>query len=734
MSDLQIETEKNFIRFTFSKITTEMNKDNIEKKKPIGLPKWRDINKDNYKSYINNEHKGHAIITGKESNLSVIDFDDSLVYDLLMREHPELTTYKTIKTNKGYHIYFLYDKYLNDGVNCFKHPYNKIDIKNDGGMIFAPPTKYKLKDGSTAEYKDLGGNYYNVPSFIKDLLKINNIEVPKTPKNKIKTETKNTEIKIVKDESVITKLIKCYTVERASNYESWFNCLMAIKNEQGNEGMSNFLDFSKLSSTYDQAECIKKYNDFKADKKEKILKLGSLIKWAKMDNKKLFEETIEKDLNNDENLYIQYKIEFEQTFFKLLNPLCYCRETNAGLQFLKPAELREYLKDSNYKFENPKLDFCDLWSKDSNKRKKEKIVFDPESTDDTVYNLFKGFKYDDESVDDLVVENNSFIELLKHVCVDETIYENMLDWISNIIQNPKKKTEWAVVLYSKIGGVGKNAIIDTLFKLFNAYSGKIESIEDITKNFNAHLSNKLFIFGDEINANAKKIADQLKAVITRKQQVMEKKGIDSIIVDDYSNYIFTTNNEHCFKIDEKDRRYYMIKCTEERKNDAFFNQYYEDVKDDYKIKQLFKFFKNRTIKYTKHEAPNTEYKTEMMIEQKPSYIQMIYNKSQWFGDKKLNTTKLYDLSVEYAKKKYLSTNYSQQRFAKDIQDIIGDFKKKSHGVMVFVFPPALELKKYLFEKDEQYYRYINGFDATEDINFNYEGDDELEDKFIFSNY
>jgi hypothetical protein len=49
-----------------------------------------------------------------------------------------------------------------------------------------------------------------------------------------------------------------------------------------------------------------------------------------------------------------------------------------------------------------------------------------------------------------------------------------------------------------IGGIGKNCITDALCKLFENYSAHLESIEDLTKNFNAHLTNKLFIYGDEI--------------------------------------------------------------------------------------------------------------------------------------------------------------------------------------------------------------------------------------------
>ena len=58
----------------------------------------------------------------------------------------------------------------------------------------------------------------------------------------------------------------------------------------------------------------------------------------------------------------------------------------------------------------------------------------------------------------------------------------------------------------------------------------------------------------------KKVSDKQKQVITRPKQNLEKKGIESIEIDDYSNFIFTTNNENCFKIEEGDRRLLMVKC------------------------------------------------------------------------------------------------------------------------------------------------------------------------------
>ena len=100
-----------------------------------------------------------------------------------------------------------------------------------------------------------------------------------------------------------------------------------------------------------------------------------------------------------------------------------------------------------------------------------------------------------------------------------------------------------------VGGIGKNSIIECLTKIFNKYSGKIESIDDITNKFNINLCNKLFIYGDEITAKASKLYDKLKNIITRTELNLERKGVDPEKINDYANYIFTTNNENAFKIE-----------------------------------------------------------------------------------------------------------------------------------------------------------------------------------------
>ena len=139
----------------------------------------------------------------------------------------------------------------------------------------------------------------------------------------------------------------------------------------------------------------------------------------------------------------------------------------------------------------------------------EKKVEEPE------YNSFAGFNNDDDTVEVMKEEESKYLLLLKLLMNDPKIYEYMKCWIAAIIQRPNIKTKVAPVLFSKTHGTGKNTIVEGMIRIFGkTNSAVVESIDDITKNFNAHLCNKLFIYGDEINANAKKIADKLKQVIT----------------------------------------------------------------------------------------------------------------------------------------------------------------------------------------------------------------------------
>lgn len=488
-------------------------------------------------------------------------------------------------------------------------------------------------------------------------------------------------------------------------------------------------------------------------KKDNKLHIPSLYNWLKELNPEheLLLVHVEKlissgQLTEDEirssQSYKTYREEFEKTHFKLLYPLRYIKEDNdkkrgKSILFYNKLDYMELLRDKKdmptYLVRGglaptPKK-FYELWFDDEDKRKYGKIVFNPlpEPDDDSIeepeYNSFGGFNNDDPNALEMKEEDSKYLKLLRLLMNDAKVYEYIKCWIASIIQRPNIKTKVCPILFSKTHGSGKNTIVEGMIKVFGkTNSGVVESIDDITKNFNAHLCNKLFIYGDEINANAKKVADKLKQVITRTEQNLEKKNQDAIKVDDFTNWLFTTNNENCFKIEEGCRRLMMIACLEAKQSKDFYQSVYDEIEDVDLIKQLFKFFKNYKqseesiklhgeFKIGNEAVFQTQYKKELLYENKPAYIQMFYKTPKQFTNKKFSSTALYEEAQQYAKTHYLSSNFTSQEFSKQLVKYVEEYKKKGNTGMVYIFPDRTTLLHRLFEVDEDYYRYVFQLDS-----------------------
>jgi len=178
------------------------------------------------------------------------------------------------------------------------------------------------------------------------------------------------------------------------------------------------------------------------------------------------------------------------------------------------------------------------------------------------------------------------------------------------------------------------------------------------------MTNKLFIYGDEINANAKKVSDKLKQVITRPTQNLKKKGINSIEIDDYSNYIFTTNNENCFKIEEGDRRLLMVN---EPKNMSDLHNY-------------FLQYDNSKYEIGVDRVIMTAYKKQLAYENTPAYTEMFYKEPGLFAGQCISSTHLLDMAKDYAKKNYLSSNFTMTMFGTHTKALFTDYVKRSNGI------------------------------------------------------
>jgi len=395
----------NIVFFSLSeKITTKLNKDGEEKKIiPFENFSWKEINKDNYEDYIDEDDETFIIRTGKISNITVVDFDDPETYEELHKKDPKLENYFTVKTNKGYHIYFKYVEALKTTTNIL----DDIDIRNDDGLIIAPPTKYKLLNGETAKYKYLYGTIQEMPLYLLNALlpdKKEQVKEDKKLKKGIKEEKKNFNLELKIKE--ITTLIKLFSDDRSSDYDDWTKIGCSIYHQLKEDGRQIYHDFSKIcKAKYDKDECNKKYDSFETDREDK-LGLSYLKSIAKEDNpeeySKIYKTTndpIKSTFTMLEKDIAEYVINY------LLNNNFVCTQT-------KPPTF--------YYFNN-------IWNSDEGNQKILKILYN---------DLIK--KYEEIAINSTNEDETEIIrKIIKRLKGKLTFINSIIDWIAVLTFNMK---------------------------------------------------------------------------------------------------------------------------------------------------------------------------------------------------------------------------------------------------------------------------------------------------------
>ena len=89
---------------------------------------------DEIASWFNQNITAIGIVCGRVSNLMVIDFDDHLTYTRFSNNFPKLSQTFTVKTQRGYHLYFQIDHYIPS------HSFDGGDIKGERSYVIASPS------------------------------------------------------------------------------------------------------------------------------------------------------------------------------------------------------------------------------------------------------------------------------------------------------------------------------------------------------------------------------------------------------------------------------------------------------------------------------------------------------------------------------------------------------------------------------------------------------------------
>ena len=128
-----------------------------ENKTPISSWKINQSRRDDFDKITNSitthpNVAGIGIVTGSISRLAVLDFDDLTLYDQFKDQFPQLTQTFTVRTRRGFHLYFEVDS----SINTQTQKYPGVDWLYDGCYVVAPPSQV---NGHLYQIEQAGDNH-----------------------------------------------------------------------------------------------------------------------------------------------------------------------------------------------------------------------------------------------------------------------------------------------------------------------------------------------------------------------------------------------------------------------------------------------------------------------------------------------------------------------------------------------------------------------------------------------
>lgn len=217
---------------------------------------------------------------------------------------------------------------------------------------------------------------------------------------------------------------------------------------------------------------------------------------------------------------------------------------------------------------NPKFESVGKWWLGHPKcNQVDRIIFRPDKPEmDDRLNLWQGFAVSS-------VPGEKHVNFLNHIrdviCAgNEENYDYLIKWMARVVQEPASPGQVAVVIQGG-RGTGKGFFTNEFGALFGRHYIQVSNASHLVGNFNAHLRDVLLIFSDEaFYAGDRKHNATLKTLITEDILPIEAKGVDVEFGENFVHLIMASNDDHVVRTGVDERRFFILKVAETRKQDA----------------------------------------------------------------------------------------------------------------------------------------------------------------------
>ena len=300
----------------------------------------------------------------------------------------------------------------------------------------------------------------------------------------------------------------------------------------------------------------------------------------------------------------------------------------------KPCKITKWKYDKKldeYIIDKVKSVKSKVWIASPQRRQYEGFCFNPQEDPviESCYNLWKGFAVKEINAKQrALLDCSLYYEHIKNAIAggNKEIYEYILNWMADAVQNIAKLPEVAIVLRGG-SGAGKGAMISIFGKMFGQHYLPISDSKHIVGHFNAHLKDCLILFADEaFYAGNKQDESTLKTLITTDTRMVEHKGQDVIKLPNYTRIMMASNKDWVVPLEIDDRRMFILDVLETfARNRAYFNALFKQMNDQKGNQALLYDLRHRDIsEFDIKSYPMTQAILDNKIESLDSVGQWIY--------------------------------------------------------------------------------------------------------------
>jgi hypothetical protein len=428
--------------------------------------------------------------------------------------------------------------------------------------------------------------------------------------------------------------------------------------------------------------------------------------------------------------------------------------TSDGIKMMTVQAFGQWKANKFVQHNDKRKPLAKHWMEHSQRRQYDGIVFDPSGkrVPRGHYNIWRGYSCKPKEGGDCTL-------FLKHVADnicsgDPDIYAWVIGWFAQIIQQPWKKLGTSLVTIGP-QGTGKTLLGQIIGSLLGVHYTIVSDPRYIYGRFNAHLVSNILMHLDEaIWAGDKKAEGQLKDLITGSSQMIEYKGKEPIVVNNFVRAYICSNNPWAVPAGFGERRFAVLRVGEDQmQNKKYFGAIVREMEKPGAREALLHFLLNYDIAAV---DLRTIPKTDALREQKDATLDA--EQSWWLDtlsrgqlpwgcreNRSCPTFRLFNRYIKSASRQGHKRRSSETRVGKFLKDNVPGLRRNIDGKyevwtksgtlrevtdVVYEFPSLAECRKAFSDKMQHDREWDERVDWSHETAPDFEDDDDEVSKHI----